>query len=65
VLNIRCANISVDNVAVSDITGRSVYNAAIAGKDNASKAKIDISTLPQGLYFVKVNGREVRKFVKE
>jgi hypothetical protein len=29
------------------------------------QVQIEVSTLPSGLYFVKINGSEVRRFVKE
>jgi hypothetical protein len=37
----------------------------ITNNYNSDQIQVDVSTLPAGLYFVKVNGSEVRKFVKE
>ena len=52
-------NISV--VAIINILGKIVYS----GSYNTNAVLIDVSMLPTGVYFVKVNGSEIRKFVKQ
>jgi hypothetical protein len=32
---------------------------------NAQQAEVDVSHYPAGVYFVKINGSEVRRWVKE
>ena len=36
-----------------------------SGEYNTNKAEINVASLPAGIYLVKINGAEVRKFVKE
>ena len=52
-------NISV--VAIINILGKIVYS----GSYNSDAVQIDVSTLPSGVYFIKVNGTEIRKFMKQ
>ena len=55
-----------DNVAITDITGRDVYQAALPGANQQSGTmQVDIAAIHPGVYFVKIGGSGVRKFVKE
>lgn len=59
-LNIRLVNSSIELVTIVDVNGKTVYS----GMDT----KIDISTLNQGIYFVKVKTEGetyIRKVVKQ
>jgi len=51
----------INQITITNILGQAVYS----NKYDTTKAQIDVSSLPTGLYFVKINGSEVRKFVKE
>ena len=53
--------IKVCNIAISNVIGQTIYS----NKYNSDKVQIDVSGLASGVYFVKVNGSEVRKFVKQ
>ena len=67
VLNVQWANMPAGNgsVVINDMAGRGIYNNALTGNSNSGTTQIDVSAIPTGVYFVKVNGSEVRKFVKE
>jgi len=67
VLNVEWSNMQSKNakIVITDIADR-VYNSATLANNNGSgSAQIDISSLPSGAYFVRVDGTEARKFVKE
>ena len=49
------------SIAVTNLVGQTVYTNSY----EAGRVDIDISQLPAGVYFIKINGTEVRKFVKE
>ena len=51
----------INNVTISDLPGRTLYNHNF----NSTSVSVDVTSLPDGMYFVKINGTEVRKFVKE
>ncbi|MBC7554607.1 MAG: T9SS type A sorting domain-containing protein [Taibaiella sp.] len=51
----------ITSAVISTITGQVLYNLLPAG----STASIDVSALQAGIYFIKINGTEIRKFVKE
>ena len=51
----------ISDVVINNLVGQTVY----AQKCNAEKVVVNISDLPPGIYFVKVNDNVVRKFVKE
>jgi len=69
VLNIQWTNLPAGNasVVISDAAGRVLYNnnTAIMGSSNSGTIQTNVSAFPTGLYLVKVNGSEVRKFAKE
>jgi len=48
-------------IAITNLLGQTIY----AQNTNTDKIQIDVSAFPAGMYFVKVNGSEVRKFIKE
>ena len=56
-----CANVPLDDVVIEDVLGRVVEHYSFS----TQKATIDVAGLPSGIYFLKVNGIEVKKFVKE
>ncbi len=62
VLNISSAGNSLIRVLVVDITGHTVIDHAFA---NTNKTEIDISSLSNGTYFLKVNERYAGSFVKD
>ena len=51
----------ITSMTINNLLGQIIYSRQC----NSTQVQVDISTLPSGLYFVKVNGTEVRKFVKE
>ena len=51
----------ITTVSISNLLGQIVYTHAY----NSEKVHVDVADLPSGVYFVKVNGSEVSKFVKE
>ena len=59
-LTISAADV-VRSISVTNLLGQAVYSREC----NAQIVQADISALPAGVYFVRVNGTEVRKFVKE
>lgn len=50
ILSISVSNGSIDNIVVSDISGKDLMNLAV----NADQAEIDLSAYNKGLYLVKV-----------
>jgi len=66
-LRIKNGEWRIENVEILDLSGRAVETRLIASlhKDNAT---INVSSLPQGIYFVKITtdkGMVTRKFIKE
>ena len=51
----------INNVTITNMLGQQVY----AHSYSTSKAEIDVSNLPQGVYMVRVNNTYVQKLVKE
>ena len=51
----------INTLSINNFMGQMVYS----NEYNSPKATVDVSSLPAGVYFVKVNGAEVRKFVKQ
>ncbi|MDP4281034.1 MAG: T9SS type A sorting domain-containing protein [Bacteroidota bacterium] len=54
------------DIRISDLTGRIVLNKPVSSSENMTK--IDISSLPSGIYFITVqfdNGVQTRKIVKK
>ena len=59
----------IDNIIITDLLGQAVISRQPAYRTGrfavGNLQTIDVSALPGGVYFVKVNNTEVRKFVKE
>ena len=55
------ASTNITSISVNNILGQQVFGS----KYNAEMAKIDVSALPNGMYFIKVNNIETSRFVKE
>jgi hypothetical protein len=55
------ASARITTVAISNLLGQTVYSHEY----NADKVQIDVADLPAGIYFIRINGTEVRRFVKE
>ena len=61
-INIRASE-QIKSVEISNILGQTIDSQHPSG--NRQMVTVSVSGLPVGVYFVKVNGNEVRKFVKE
>ncbi len=51
----------ITSIAINNLVGQTMYS----GEYNTNKAEVNVASLPAGIYLVKINGAEVRKFVKE
>jgi len=51
---------TITTISIINLTGQMVYHH----EDNTKKVQIEVADFPTGIYFVKINGTEVRKFVK-
>jgi len=60
-LTITCSD-KLTSIAITNLLGQAVYSNHY---NNSPQAQVDVSNLPSGIYFVKVNGTDVREFVKE
>ena len=61
-LTIQSTNAPITDIGITNVLGQEVSRQAIVG---SLQVGVDVSTFPAGVYFVKVNGSVVRKFVKE
>ncbi len=52
---------TISTISIINLLGKTVYN----NEYNSEKVQVDVSALPAGVYFVKVNGMDVKKFLKE
>jgi len=52
---------NIATISISDVLGQTVCNYSY----NSPMVQISVANLPNGVYFVKVNGNEVNKFVKQ
>ena len=59
-LSISCSD-KIRNVSIFNLVGQSVFS----NEYNASQIKVNVAGLANGVYFIKMNGTEVRKFIKE
>lgn len=50
----------ITTIAISNLLGQTMYS----NQYNSQQVQVNIADLPKGIYFVKVNGTDVRKFVK-
>lgn len=57
--------ISVTNEIISIVIYNFIGQTVYTRDFNTKQVQIDVSALPAGVYFVKINGTEVRKFVKQ
>ena len=62
-LTIRFAGNAITRITVTNLLGQAIATQHYA--TNHDKENIDISALPSGIYFIKVNNARVRKFVKD
>jgi sugar lactone lactonase YvrE len=54
---------NITSIFITNLLGQMVYCSQLAV--GSMQASVDVAGLPSGVYFVKVNGVDVRKFVKE
>jgi len=62
-LIVQSVSQSITEVSIINLLGQAVYSKQFAV--SSLKVVTDVSAFPAGVYFVKVNGNTVRKFVKE
>ncbi len=55
------ASTTIYSVSISTVTGQVLYT----GKHNAKEVQLDLSKMPAGIYFIRINNSEMRKFVRE
>ncbi len=64
-LNIQCDNnLEISSVEINDVSGRGVLRRSFSDNRKGALLELDISQLKQGVYFIRVNGQHVRRFVK-
>jgi type IX secretion system substrate protein len=51
----------ITSLTITNPVGQTVY----ASDYNSEKVKVDVSSFPAGAYFIRINGSEMRKFVKQ
>lgn len=51
----------ISQIAISNLLGQTLFTHDY----NSEKVEVDVADLPKGVYLIKINGTEVRKFVKE
>lgn len=59
-LNISSQN-KIASIAITNLVGQTLYTHECSKQ----QVRVDVAGLPDGVYFIKVNGTEVRKFVKQ
>jgi trimeric autotransporter adhesin len=52
---------NITSIAITNLLGQTVYRR----RYNSSKVQLDVADLPAGVYLIRINGTEVRKFVKQ
>jgi hypothetical protein len=55
------ASYPMTTISISNVMGQTM----LTREYNTEKAEVDVANLPAGVYFVRINGTEVRKFVKK
>jgi len=55
------AHNNINTIEIYDIAARTVFNS----RYNIPKVQVDVSSLPSGTYFIKVNNIAIKKFIKE
>lgn len=56
-----CSANKINQITITNLLGQTLFTQNY----NSEKAEIDVADLPAGVYFIKINGSEVRKFIKE
>jgi sugar lactone lactonase YvrE len=51
----------ITSLTVTNLLGQTIYNNVYSNED----VQVDVTDLPKGMYLVRINGTEVRKFVKQ
>jgi len=66
-LTIACTNWqnNVAPIMITDIMGREMYKATLTNNGGTGNIQVDITAFPSGVYFVKVDNKDVKKFVKQ
>ena len=59
-LTIQSTGQPINEITITNLLGQKVYTRNYG----TEKVQVDVSGLPAGVYFIKINGTEVRKFVK-
>ena len=59
-LNISTSE-GIESITITNLLGQSIYK----NEFNTRKAAVDVSNFPSGIYMIRVNGTEVRKFIME
>ncbi len=54
-------DLPITSVAISNLVGKLMFK----NDYNSKNVQINVGSLPAGIYFIKINGTEVRRFVKE
>jgi trimeric autotransporter adhesin len=60
-LTIQATNQTINQLTITNLLGQTVYTHEY----NTEKVQIDVADIPKGMYLIRINGSEVRKFVKE
>ncbi len=63
-LTIQSANQPINEITITNLLGQEIKGERREGIGQR-EVRIDVSGLPEGIYFVKINGSEVRRFVKQ
>ena len=69
-LTIQSTTTLITQITITNLLGQTLYLQSApanlpAGQAGCKLLQVDVSTFPTGLYFLKINGTEVKKFVKE
>ena len=59
-ISISASNL-INQITITNLFGKTVYTHEY----NSEHVQVNIADLPAGMYFIKINGAEVRKFVKQ
>ena len=51
----------ITQLTITNLIGQQVYTQEY----NTETVQVNVAGLPNGIYFIKINGSEVRRFVKE
>ncbi len=55
------ASDKITSIAITTLLGQTLYTYLY----NAPQVQVDVSSLPPGIYLLRINGSEIRKFVKQ